>query len=53
MNNPYNLTLEERAITPMPNFNKGINVYMSKERRKEKQKRHKDNAENRLIQSSK
>ena len=43
MNNPYNLTLEERGITPKPGFNKGINFEMSKQRRAKKQARHKQN----------
>ena len=36
MNNPHNLSHQERGITPKPNFNKGINFQMSKERRKKK-----------------
>lgn len=40
MNNPYNLTLAERAITPTQNFGKGINFQMSKERRAKKAARH-------------
>ena len=36
MNNPYNLSLQERAITPTKDFGKGINHKMSKERRAKK-----------------
>ena len=47
MNNPHNLSHEERAITPTQDFNKGINHKMSKDRRKKKQERHKSNEANR------
>lgn len=43
MNNPYNLSHAERAITPTQNFNQGINTKMSKARRKAKQVRYKAN----------
>ena len=43
MNNPHNLSHAERAITPVQDFNKGINHKMSKERRKKKQDRSKKN----------
>jgi len=51
MNNPHNLSHKERAITPMPLFNKGINVAMSPARRARKQARHRDNAARRLQKS--
>lgn len=47
MNNPYNLSQTERAITPTQNFNRGINHQMSKERRANKHARHKANVNNR------
>lgn len=37
MNNPNKLSLQERAITPHQDFNKGINHKMPKERRLKKQ----------------
>lgn len=40
MNNPYNLSHSERAITPDQNFNKGINFRMTKERRERKAKKY-------------
>lgn len=43
MNNPYNLSHEERAITPRMDFNKGINRQMTKERRKKKADRYRRN----------
>ena len=43
MNNPHNLSHTERGITPGPDFNKGINFRMSKERRAKKSKRYKKN----------
>jgi len=36
MNNPHNLSLSERAITPKQDFNKGINCNMPKARREKK-----------------
>lgn len=41
MNNPYKLSLSERAITPKADFNKGINCNMPKERRLKKAKKNK------------
>jgi hypothetical protein len=38
MNNPNNLSLKERGITPTQDANKGINYRMSKERRAKKAK---------------
>jgi hypothetical protein len=43
MNNPSNLTQTQRAITPGPDFNKGINFRMSAERRAKKNKRYQKN----------
>lgn len=48
MNNPHNLTHEERGITPTQDFNKGINWRMSKERRLAKKKRYLGNMARRL-----
>lgn len=42
MNNPYKLSLEERAITPKADFNKGINCNMSKSRRAKKKSTNKN-----------
>ena len=36
MNNPNKLSLEERAITPVHNFGKGINCDMPKAKRAKK-----------------
>jgi len=41
MNNPHNLSLEERGITPKADFNKGINCNMPKWRREKKVKKSK------------
>jgi hypothetical protein len=43
MNNPNNLTLAERGITPTQDANRGINYRMSKERRAKKAKRYAKN----------
>lgn len=51
MNNPDKLSHEERAITPVRDFGKGINHQMSQERRGQKQDRHRKNTERRLIVS--
>tara|TARA_R110000822_G_scaffold95119_3_gene217707 strand:+ start:321 stop:482 length:162 start_codon:yes stop_codon:yes gene_type:complete len=53
MNNSNNLSLEERAITPTKDFNKGINYQMSKVRRAAKQARYKANEANRRNQTNK
>tara|TARA_R110000744_G_scaffold21626_4_gene55808 strand:+ start:762 stop:923 length:162 start_codon:yes stop_codon:yes gene_type:complete len=53
MNNPNNLSLQDRAITPTQDFNKGINYRMSKERRAKKQARHKANEASRRNNSNK
>lgn len=45
MNNPHNLSLEERGITPKPDFNEGINKYMSRDRRRRKASSHRENVE--------
>lgn len=52
MNNPYNLKPEDRGVTPTLLFNKGINVEMSKARRRAKQARHRANAAKRLAESA-
>ena len=49
MNNPHNLTPQERGITPTQDANKGINYRMSKERRARKQARHKANEAKRRM----
>lgn len=41
MNNPNKLSLEQRAITPSQDFNKGINWKMPKERRTKKKAKNK------------
>jgi hypothetical protein len=43
MNNPSNLSNAQRAITPGPDFNKGINFRMTAERRTKKNKRYQKN----------
>lgn len=50
-NNPYNLPHNKRAITPKVDFNTGINIDMSKSRRRRKQARHRNNQEQRLMNS--
>ena len=49
MNNPHNLSPQERGITPVKNFNQGINHQMSKERRAAKQARSKANINARRL----
>ena len=49
MNNPHNLSPQERAITPVKHFNQGINHQMSKERRAAKQARNKSNINSRRM----
>lgn len=51
MNNPHKLSPEERGITPNQFWGKGINHQMSKERRAERQRRHRDNSSRRLQMS--
>lgn len=51
MNNPYNLSPQERGITPHADFNRGINWRMGRSRRIAKQARHRANAATRLEQS--
>lgn len=51
MNNPYELTKTQRAITPTIDFNKGINHRMSKAQRKRKRARHRKNVEKRCTRT--
>jgi hypothetical protein len=50
MNNPYNLSPQQRAITPKPGFNTGINSAMHKKRRAAKQARSRENQRKRGMQ---